>query len=90
MAIKVDGELPLQCASQIIPITEGESAYIRLKCYSRKKNEDAKSEALFMIGEHLIHSWEDLQTMMLSSPCVLLQACLLVYKFDELFQKSGQ
>lgn len=85
VAVKVDGEYPLKCASQITSTDEGGKAFIKLRCYSRHASPlyDTGEDSLTLVGEDCLYTWEELQTLSLSSPCALLQACLLVYKFDQ-------
>jgi hypothetical protein len=92
VAVKVNGEYPLKCASQIFSPDEGGRAFIKLRCYSRQAcgSYDNSEDSLRLVGEDVLHTWEELQTLSLSSPCALIQACLLVYKFDHLYNKFGR
>ena len=77
VAIEVDGKKPIRCVSRFY-----NKHVIQLQCWKRLNEENADLEHdIALSGAEVCSTFEDLNNLSLSSPCVLLKACLLALGF---------
>ncbi len=80
VAIKVDGQCPIKCASTLVKIF-----HCHLQCWKRIDEDSAKMENdIVLLGEEVVKSADELFNLSLDSPCALIKACLIVLVFQDI------